>query len=579
MTGSDRRYAHSESTRLLCAGVHLDTRFRARVIDELIGHEERPAAPSLGVDVVSVLAHAVRARRQEVSTALFLCAVWVVFLAAEAAMAGQAMESAGEPVPGLAELDALLSASTVFFYAGVCGLLWAAGAASGEGTTMYAVSRAESRRLRLPRRATAWGLTLLARGLELVYWGYALHRLPDDPFPLLFPLAITFATWVHRSRVAEVMRTELGRDAFPGTAPATPAGSERQVRVARAITWEQHAGVALYDAHRPFVGAGKPHEPWSFAMEITPARRLGRLNGGLPDGYGGGLPVDHEADDDEAGGPARVRLTNRQIIDLVRPKLEALRESAALTSRDRLKDLEIEEFVYLPSGVGRGAGVYDAASVRTHVEGAVDEGGEARRYFLRVRVGAWHEQVVVSVLVRVHTQGRMLVLEVVPHVLGPIAEEYRHVDLIAARREDEALREGVRTLLSGPATNVVAGISAVRTLAQCLRTWLAHPEQAPPDAPLLSVRELGSTDRLSLFQEMDVSRYVKTVEDRIASGVREALRRSGCETGSFEQNIVNVAAGGQFIGQMSGGTAVGRISRSAVTTGSGGAVYGEGDTG
>jgi hypothetical protein len=87
---------------------------------------------------------------------------------------------------------------------------------------------------------------------------------------------------------------------------------------------------------------------------------------------------------------------------------------------------------------------------------------------------------------------------------------------------------------------------------------------------------MGSTDRLSLFQEMDVSRYIKTVEDRIASGVREALRRSGCETGSFEQNIFNVAAGGQFIGQMSGGTAVGRISKSAVSMGSGGASYNEG---
>jgi hypothetical protein len=58
--------------------------------------------------------------------------------------------------------------------------------------------------------------------------------------------------------------------------------------------------------------------------------------------------------------------------------------------------------------------------------------------------------------------------------------------------------------------------------------------------------------------------------------VREALRRSGCETGSFEQNIFNVAAGGQFIGQMSGGTAVGRISKSAVSMGSGGASYNEG---
>ncbi|MEU1042435.1 hypothetical protein [Streptomyces sp. NPDC005907] len=593
MTGSNRRYAHSESTRLLCAGAHLDTGFRARVIDELIGHEERPAAPSLGVDVVSVLAHTVRARRQEVSTALALGGIWVVFFAVEAALARNGAVSAGQLAPGVPGLGVLVGALPALFYACVCVLLWAARAASGGGTTMYAVSRAESTRLRLPRRATAWGLTIMARGLELVYWGYALLRLPDDPFPLLFPLALTFATGVHRSHVAEVMRRELGRDVFEGTAPATPAGNERQIRVARAIAWEQHAGVALYDAHRPFVGAGKPYEPWSFAMEITPARkhRLS-LNGDSPDGHpngdGNGLPGGNGRPDgvdgrpDGVNGPpdgaAPVRLTNRQIIDLVRPKLEALRESAALTSRDRLKDLEIEEFVYLPSGVGRSEGVYGAESARTHAEGAVDEGGEARRHFLRVRIGAWDEQVVVSVLVRVHTQGRMLVLEVVPHVLGPIVAEYRHVDLIASRREDEALREVVRTLLSGPATNVVAGISAVRTLAQCLHTWLAHREQGPPDAPLASVRELGSTDGLSLFQEMDVSRYIKTVEDRIASGVREALRRSGCETGSFEQNIVNVSAGGQFIGQMSGGTAVGRISRSAVTTGVGSAVYGEGDT-
>ncbi|MFD5080874.1 hypothetical protein [Streptomyces sp. NPDC058371] len=570
MTGSNRRYAHSEATRLLCAGAHLDTVFRAGVIDELIGHEERPAPPSLGVDVVSVLGHAMRARRQEAATAFVLCGIWIAFFVVEVALADGWTEPGGALVLGFLDLGVLFSASPVLFYAIVCALLWCARAASGWGTTMYAVSRTETTRLRLPRQATAWGFTFVARALELGYWMYALARILDDPFALLFPLAITFTTGVHRAQVAEVMRRELARDVFARTPAPEPAGGERQLRVAEAITWEQHADVALYDAHRPFVGAGKPYEPWSFAMEIRPAKKpRAGLNGDAPDGSGNGLP-------DGPGTP--VQLTNRRIIDLVRPKLEALRESAALTSRDRLKDLEIEEFVYLPSGVGRNEGVYEPSSARLHIDESVDEGGEARRHFLRVRVGAWDEQVVVSVLVRVHTQGGMLVLEVVPHVLGPIIEEYRRVDIIAGRGEGDA-GEVLRTLLSGPATNVVAGLSAVRTVAQCLRTWLAHPEQAPPDAPLVSVRELGSTDQLSLFQEMDVSRYIKTVEDRIASGVREALRRSGCETGSFEQHIVNVAAGGQFIGQMSGGTTVGRISRSAVTTGSGGASYGEGESG
>lgn len=566
VTGSERRYAHSEATRLLCAGVHLDTVFRARVIDELIGHEERPAAPSLGVDVVAVLAHALRARRREALTGLGLLAIWIVFFLVEMVRTAHDVASTGLSDSG--GFGAVFGAVAVLFYAAVCVLLWSARVASGWGMSMYAASRDESVRLRLPRRATAWGLTLMARGAEIGYWVYAFSQLLHDPFLVLFPLLLTFVIGAHRSQVAAVMNVELSRDAFARTSVALPMGSERQLRVARAVTWEQHASVALYDAHRPFVGAGKPYEPWSFAMEITPAKKpFDGLNGKLPEQAGDGSANGHRTP---------VQLTNRQILDLVVPKLEALRESAARTSRDRLKDLEVEEFVYLPFGVGRHEGVYEPASARLHLDGAVDEGGEARRHFLRIRVGAWDEQVVVSVLVRVHTQGGMLVLEVVPHVLGPIFEEYRRVDFIAAAGEGETGREALRTILSAPATGVVAGFSMLRTLAQCLRTWLARPEQAPPDAPLVSVREMGSTDRLSLFQEMDVSRYIKTVEDRIASGVREALRRSGCETGSFEQNIFNVAAGGQFIGQMSGGTAVGRISKSAVSMGSGGASYTEG---
>ncbi|MCZ1001616.1 hypothetical protein O1M63_31915 [Streptomyces mirabilis] len=563
MTESERRYAHSEATRLLCAGVHLDTVFRARVIDELIGHEERPAAPSLGVDVVAVLAHALRARRREALTGLGLLAIWVVFFLVEMVRAATGVAAAGPQ--GFAEAFGALA---VFFYAAVCFLLWSARVASGWGMSV----RREPGRVR-PAAAAAQGdrlgLTFMARAAELAYWVYAFTQLLHDPFLVIFPLLLTFVIGAHRSQVAAVMSVELSRDAFARTTVALPMGSERQLRVARAVTWEQHASVALYDAHRPFVGAGKPYEPWSFAMEITPAKKpFDGLNGKLPEQTGDGSANGHRP---------QVQLTNRQILDLVVPKLEALRESAARTSRDRLKDLEVEEFVYLPYGVGRNQGVYEPSSARLHLDGAVDEGGEARRHFLRVRVGAWDEQVVVSVLVRVHTQGGMLVLEVVPHVLGPIFEEYRRVDFIAASGEGATGREVVRTVLSAPATGVVAGFSMLRTLVQCLRTWLARPEQATPDAPLVSVREMGSTDRLSLFQEMDVSRYIKTVEDRIASGVREALRRSGCETGSFEQNIFNVAAGGQFIGQMSGGTAVGRISKSAVSMGSGGASYNEGN--
>ena len=60
----------SEATRLLCGGVYVDPDYRDRVIDELYLHEQRLVAPSLGFDAARVLAHALRARRQEPLTAV-----------------------------------------------------------------------------------------------------------------------------------------------------------------------------------------------------------------------------------------------------------------------------------------------------------------------------------------------------------------------------------------------------------------------------------------------------------------------------------------------------------------------------
>ena len=75
------------------------------------------------------------------------------------------------------------------------------------------------------------------------------------------------------------------------------------------------------------------------------------------------------------------------------------------------------------------------------------------------------------------------------------------------------------------------------------------------------MRELGSTPFVHLFQEMDVSRYVKTVQDRIINGVRAALRSQGYATDEFEQQVVNVSGNGVFIG--------GSMSGGAIATGSG----------
>lgn len=512
--GHSRDYSRSETTRLLCAGAYVHGLFRRRVIEELVEHEERSVAPSLGIDAVPVLAHALRARRLEAQAAVHVLLMWVLFIVVELA----------------ADVPSLLI-PWFALYASIVLLVWGGRVALGaRSLSVYTMDRATL------RRASSGRLKVLApivpRLLVLAYWGAAIVLSFFDPaalLALLFPLLLVLPVWLHRARVEDIMRRELSSDTFARAPRALPPSTLRMRRITAAIEREQYAPLTFYDPYRPFVGAGRPYEPWSFALELR--RRV------APDG----------------SRPAADRLPARTVIDLIRPRLERLRASAAASGRDRLRDLEIDEFVYLPVGPARGQVSYDDPSVHRHLAEAVDEGGEARRHFLRIRIGAWDEQVVVSVLVRVHTQGEMLVLEVVPHVLMPLSDTFRIVDVVAARDQADMGREAVRALLAAPSASVAAGASAIRTLIALFRVWLADPRRAIPDGPVTSVREQGSAEQVSLMQEMDISRYVKTVQDRIISGVREALRSQGYETGEFEQQIVNVSSGGVFIGAMSGG--------------------------
>ncbi|MFM9445155.1 hypothetical protein [Streptomyces acidiscabies] len=76
-----RAHARTKATRLLSAGTYLDVGYRRAVIRELLRYYPRVVAPSYGYDAVSVLAHALAARRlHRLQWAVCLGSVLVIWL-------------------------------------------------------------------------------------------------------------------------------------------------------------------------------------------------------------------------------------------------------------------------------------------------------------------------------------------------------------------------------------------------------------------------------------------------------------------------------------------------------------------
>lgn len=529
----------SEATRLLCAGTYLDGEYRNRVIDELYLMEHRFAAPSLGFDAARVLAHALRARRVELAWS------WGVL--------------------GLLAVGVAVSGWWLL-------ILVAPGLLLTFGHLMLGAPDAHLGRRRFPAFGLRWAGRLLLTYLVSVSLiiGLGMNEMGGQdvlgsvPFPqpagrweawgaLAVLLAVAGCVVGQQVHFTRVLRGELSPQHFPDAAgdPAERTRRRRFQLLKQRIRLEQEAPLVMYHEAHPFCGAGTAHDTWVLAVELRP-------------------------DPTKEGKP----VGNSTVFAAVRPLLEQLREVAEPSEqegrvvRDRLRHLQIDECVFLPAeGLPRREDApYDQNSWEPHRTRSLEEGGEKRRHFLRIRVGGWEEELVVTVFVRVHTQGRMLMLEVAPHVLFPVRADFKDAD-------HEAYRFANQNVL-GKAIHIFTrmggapGQTLVTLGRQTVHFWRRLRGEFTgglPEGPAVSVRELAAMERGSLFQSMDVDRYLKSIQDRIASGVKVTLADAGYQTDEFVQKVVLISSGGVNIESVEGSTfAVGDHARAAATTTSGG---------
>ncbi|MFG2723280.1 hypothetical protein ACGFW5_34030 [Streptomyces sp. NPDC048416] len=549
----------SEATRLMAAGTYLDAEYRDAVIDELYVHEERIVAPSLGFDAARVLAHALRARTLELAWSLGILALWVisvvlvhyamvVFVTASLLIGGaRLLRGTARTAPWYRTVPAFLARwwgrvmLAWFAVAETMALFGGHDSASHtypSGYGSYADAYGDS-----GGSLSDAGPLSIAGPARLVGGGAFVETGRGYAWGVLACFAVlAVAVLLRTLQTCRIMAGELSPEGFQDFAgdPAQNNDNGRLKRLSAMIRAEQHAPLAVYRADAPFRGAGAPLDPWSVSIQLRPRKSLGERS------------PEH--------------ITNAEILRIVEPLVTQLRVPAptvpaqALAVRDRLRQLEVAEYVFLPvDGLpSRSQAPYRDGDFEQHRAAALEEGGEARRHFLRIRVGGWEEHVVTTVFVRVHTQGGMLVLEIAPHVLPPLREDFFRADRTAhAFRCRTPLGKAAWALRRTPGSLMASLLGVGRAARSGWAQFTGGYGRALPDGPACSVRELAAAPDSSLFQAMDCQRYVKSIEDRVTSGVRSALYEAGYDTGQFEQKIVNVTQGGVMIENARGAISVG----------------------
>ncbi|MGW7487959.1 hypothetical protein [Streptomyces sp. NPDC054786] len=553
-----------ETTRLLCAGTYLDDTFRDAVIDELYVHEQRFAAPSLGIDAARVLAHALRARRLQLGWAAAILLLWIVAVPLSSGLAvlylvpvilmalGRAVRRAPIP-PWLAVLASfvlrwygrlsltLFCLSLLVVAFGGANLISADWMFSPLPDALNPLTSGSSDGYGSSYGTPPWDASL-SQGMGALYPGAGGQGgvLVRVWIALLLPLELAVVVALQRGQFARVLARELSRERFPDVMsdPAERSDGYRFQRLRDRVRTEQHGPLVMYRAADPFCGAGSPYKTWSLSVELNP-----------------------RADRDPEP------LDNGAILARIVPLVAALRvpsphgspETAAAV-RDRLRALEIDECVFLPAeGLPtRAAAPYAPAEFEMHRAAAVEEGGETRRHFLRIRVGGWNEGIVTTLFVRVHTQGGMLMLEIAPHVLWPLRQLFQDADRLAHQyRYHHHFGKAVWALSRTPSSAGHALVTLLRGLQSSWQLATAGHGAALPEGPGASVRELGSFGESSLFQDMDVARYLRAIQQRVSAGVTTALREAGYQTDEFEQRVVQVAAGGVYVESAQGAVGIG----------------------
>lgn len=445
--------ASSAATRYLCVGAHVDPEFADRVVHDVLEDRHRAVCPSRGIDLVPIVRHCLASRRRRLVRDLAILGVLAASLVVR-------------PLPTAAL--AVTAWSWWLLYRLVKG--W--------------TSRGPARSLLLlAALAGALYLAALVDGVALRQ-ALAASRVPDVEHQvlgfLLLPLGVWSVVLVEAARTRDVLVKQLSRHSYdPDHAPA--AGSPAIQWRLEDLVREQYGNATIYSTFVPFVGSGTPFDTWSLVIDLQRPSRRGPI-------------VPH----DPTPPAARLRAADFQA--RVAARLGRLGD-ARLDDGDRLAGVQFERHLFVDGSSLRGSLLFPPDSSGapqlhlgdTEIERFADEQTGPGRQYLDVRLGAWGEELVVTVHLRFATIGHTLYVEAVSCVLPPIKGAYHVVDAMPSRMTPPALLD-------------LAAASGHR----------------------------------SHFQDLDVEKYRKLVDLHVLQAVGDHLDDEGVDASAFREQRMRI---------------------------------------
>ena len=541
----------TNSTRYLCAAAYLYPQYAKSVIRELAA-SHRGVAPSLGIDLVPIIRHCLRARQAQAVRDLLLTVILIIglFLAT---------------VPIIAIL--IIS----FFLSFLPGVQW------------------ERRSLGVKVLA-GLGVAVVLGAITVFYLvGSYVNQVNGGASPSFGPLASGFSTLAVVLIFLGLIGTVLVGYSYsiyrtfserlrPGAAAGRfdRASDEVEERIAQ-VAAAQRGNMTIYGGNNPFIGTGPRllNDDWSIAIELDRAPGPGRNSGKDKRSSGSYVSIDPV----ELHQVIRARLL--KVKDEGLPPNERI---AALSMHDhvagdghcRWDSPFIDQARAMPYSQASQEAIdalirHPAAGLRYYLRVCVSDEGQpvwARR---REIIGSTDQEIAVSAFIYVAVEGRMFYLQFVPTILPPIYQQYHIVDRLPRVSSSEFK---VKVILNAASTSfkdiVHAPIGVVSTVLRAMtEPWSYHSEAKSASEYVfadigarISVRESGgSAATRTYIQVLDTAKYTKVVQRLVLDTVLDFLTEKGVDTSAYQESASAIISNSYTIHGNVGAMATGTHGR------------------